>query len=93
MEKIRDVSGSGPVSVDGAVIGHCAFEINVYRDGNGRVMGQGYAHGDPVTLGKMYYGQRVQLSEDDEKPFLVVTGDWSPGQRNIPLEVGPGVLS
>jgi hypothetical protein len=35
----------------------------------------------------------VQLTEDDEKPFLVVTGDWSPGQRNIPLEVGPGVLS
>ena len=48
---------------------------------------------DPVTLGKMYYGQRVQLSETEDKPFVVVTGDWSPGQRNIPLEVGPGILS
>jgi hypothetical protein len=93
MEKVRDVSGSGPVSVDGAVVGHCAFEINVYKDAKGHVIGQGYAHGDPVTLGKMYYGQRVQLSEMEDKPFLVVTGDWSPGQRNIPLEVGPGILS
>ncbi|MDB5523100.1 MAG: hypothetical protein JWM58_863 [Rhizobium sp.] len=91
MEKTRDVSGSGPVSVDGKIVGHCAYEINVYKDVTGRVIGKGHALGDPAILAKMHYGQRIQLSQNEDKSFFVVTGDWSPGERSISVEAGPDI--
>lgn len=92
MEKLSEVSGSGPVKVDGQVVGHCAYELKVYRDTNGRVIGQGRAMGDPSILAKMHLGQRVELARDDAKTFPVVTGDWQPGERVIPVEAGPDVI-
>ena len=93
MEKLTEISGSGPVSVDGNVVGHCAYEINVYKDVTGRVIGRGHALGDPLTLGKMHQGQRVQLAQNEEKSFFVVTGDWSPGDRSIAVEAGPDIVA
>lgn len=48
--------------------------------------------GDPSILAKMHLGQRVELARDDAKTFPVVTGDWQPGERVIPVEAGPDVI-
>jgi len=93
MERIRTVSGTGPVYVDDTAAGHCAFEINVYMDGAGRVVGHGHVMGDSLVLGKMARGQRVELSSsEDDHRFGLVTGTWSPGDRTMDVETGSDVI-
>jgi hypothetical protein len=93
MERIRTVSGTGPVYVDNAAAGHCAFEINIYEDGAGRVVGRGHVMGDSLVLGKMARGQRVELaSGEDSHRFGLVTGTWSPGDRTMDVETGSDVI-
>jgi hypothetical protein len=93
MERIRTVSGTGPVFVDSNSIGHCAFEINVYRDAEGHVRGRGHVVGDSTILGKISAGQRVEIGDGDEgKRFALVAGDWSPGDRRIDVETGADII-
>lgn len=93
MERIRTVSGSGPVYVDNDAAGHCAFEINVYKDTTGRVIGHGHVMGDSLVLGKMARGQHIQLaSGDDGHRFGLVTGTWNPGDRTMDVETGSDVM-
>lgn len=92
MERIRTVSGSGPVYVDNSSVGHCAFEINVYKDGTGRVSGHGHVMGDDHILGKISHGQRVEIeSGDSGRRVTLVAGDWNPGDRRIDVETGPDI--
>ena len=93
MERIRTVSGSGPVYVDNDAAGHCAFEINVYKDTTGRVIGHGHVMGDSLVLGKMARGQHIPLaSGDDGHRFGLVTGTWNPGDRTMDVETGSDVM-
>lgn len=93
MERIRTVSGTGPVYVDSNSVGHCAFEINVYKDDNGRVSGRGHVMGDSSILGKMSGGQLVEIADSDGgQRFAVVTGEWSPGDRRMDVETGPAII-
>jgi hypothetical protein len=93
MERIRTVSGTGPVYIDSNSIGHCAFEINVYKDKDGRVTGKGHVMGESAILGKMSSGQRVEIaSNEDAKRFALVAGEWTPGARSIDVETGPDVI-
>lgn len=93
MERIRTVSGSGPVYVDDTDAGHCAFEINVYKDHTGRVVGHGHVMGDSLLLGKMARGQHIQVaSADDGHRFSLVTGTWNPGDRTMDVETGSDVI-
>ena len=94
MERIATVSGSGPVFVDDHSIGHCAFEINVYKDGNGHVSGRGHVMGDSAILSKIYYGQRAEISKTEGgNRFLLSRGDWKPGDRTMPVETGADVIN
>lgn len=93
MERITTVSGSGPVYVDDSAAGHCAFEITVYRDGAGNVIGHGHVMGDSLVLGKMARGQRIQVSSaDDGRRFGLVAGTWNPGDRTMDVEAGSDVI-
>jgi hypothetical protein len=93
MERIRTVSGSGPVYVDNDDAGHCAFEINVYKDTTGRVVGHGHVMGDSLVLGKMARGQHIELaSGDDGHRFGLVTGTWNPGDRTMDVETGSDII-
>jgi hypothetical protein len=93
MERINTVSGSGPVYVDDSTAGHCAFEINVYKDGAGNVFGHGHVMGDSLVLGKMARGQRIEVSSgEDGHRFGVVTGTWNPGDRTMDVETGSDVV-
>jgi hypothetical protein len=93
MDKLRTVSGTGPVFVDSNAIGHCAFEINVYKDPEGRVSGRGHVMGESTILGKISAGQRVEIGEGDNgKRFALVAGEWSPGDRRIDVETGPDII-
>lgn len=93
MDKISTVTGSGPVYIDDTDAGHCAFEINVYRNGEGHVMGRGHVMGDSVVLGKMARGQHVEIaSAADGHRFRLVTGSWNPGDRRMDIETGPDVV-
>jgi hypothetical protein len=93
MERIRTISGTGPVFVDSNSVGHCAFEINVYKDSTGRVTGRGHVMGDSAILGKMSYGQRVEISESENgHKFQLVAGGWAPGERTMEVETGPDVI-
>ena len=93
MEKVRTVSGTGDVTVSGEAIGHCAYEINVYKDEAGRVKGHGHVMGEEGILGKMSSGQRIQIAGSDHKPFAIMTGEWSPGARMMEVETGPDILN
>lgn len=93
MERIRTVSGTGPVYIDDSAAGHCAFEINVYKDSAGNVTGRGHVMGDSLVLGKMARGQRIEIaSKDDGHRFRLVTGNWNPGDRTMDVETGPDVI-
>ena len=93
MERIRTVSGTGPVYVDDSAAGHCAFEINVYKDSAGKVVGHGHVMGDSLVLSKMSRGQRIEIaSADDCRRFGLVTGAWSPGERKMDVETGSDVI-
>jgi hypothetical protein len=93
MDRIRTISGTGPAFVDGNAIGHCAFEINVYRDPEGHVRGRGHVMGESTLLGKISAGQRVEIGDGDNgKRFALVAGDWSPGDRRIDVETGPDII-
>ena len=93
MDRIRTVSGTGPVFVDSNAVGHCAFEINVYEDAQGRVLGRGHVMGDSTILGKIHSGQRIEISEGDSgKRFALVPGDWSPGDRRMDVETGSDII-
>ena len=93
MERIATVSGTGPVYVDDADAGHCAFEINVYRDGNGAVHGRGHVMGDSLVLGRMARGRSVEIaSKQDDRRFGLVTGSWQPGDRTMDVETGSDVI-
>jgi hypothetical protein len=93
MERITTVSGSGPVYVDDTAAGHCAFEINVYKDSAGKVVGHGRVMGDSLVLGKMARGQRIEVaSADDGHRFSLVTGTWSPGDRTMDVETSSDVM-
>lgn len=92
MEKIKTVSGTGPVYVDSDSVGHCAYEINVYRDATGRVSGRGHLMGESNLLGKIFQGQRVEIAAGgDGARFSLVAGDWTPGARRIEVETGPEI--
>lgn len=94
MEKIRTVSGSGPVYIDDDTVGHCAFEINVYKDGAGNVTGRGHVVGDSLVLGRMSRGQRIEVaSTEDGRRFRLVAGSWNPGDRTMDVETGGDVIS
>lgn len=93
MERIRTVSGSGPVFVDDTAAGHCAFEINVYEDGAGKVVGHGHVMGDSLVLGRMARGQHIQVaSGEDGHRFSLTTGSWTPGDRTMDVETGPDII-
>lgn len=93
MERVRTVSGTGQVAVDSKTIGHCAFEINVYRDETGRVSGRGHVMGDSAVLGKMSGGQHVEIAPaEDGGPFSVFTGPWSTGERRMDVETGADII-
>lgn len=93
MERIQTVSGTGPVYVDSNPVGHCAYEINVYKDGIGRVSGHGQLMGEPNLIGKVSGGQHVEIElEDEGRRFTLVAGDWTPGDRRIDVETGPNIL-
>ena len=93
MNRIRTVSGTGPVYVDDTSIGHCAFEINVYKNGNGQISGHGHVMGDSVILGKMSTGQRVQIADGEEgHRFSLYPGEWAPGERRMDVETGEDVI-
>lgn len=93
MDRIATVSGTGPVYVDDGDAGHCAFEINVYKDGNGAVSGRGHVMGDSLVLGRMARGKSVELaSSDDGRRFRILTGVWQPGDRRIDIETGPDIV-
>ena len=91
MDRISTVSGSGPVYVDNADAGHCAFEINVYRDGRGRVTGRGHVMGDSLVLGRMARGHHVEVATDGRR-FSLVPGGWNPGDRRMEVETGGDVM-
>ena len=92
MDKIRTVSGSGPVYVDSNPVGHCAFEINVYKDTEGHVRGQGHVMGDSLVLGKMSAGQRVEIADAEQgHRFGIYPAEWSPGERRIDVETGADI--
>lgn len=92
MERIRTVSGTGPVYVDDSSVGHCAFEINVYKDDRGRISGHGHVMGDSLILGKMSTGQRVQIADGEEgRRFNLYPGGWSPGERRMDVETGADI--
>lgn len=94
MERISTVSGTGPVYVDNRPIGHCAFEINVYKDATGRITGRGHVMGESGILGKIYYGQNVEISKSEEGDrFRLSTGDWSQGSRKMEVETGPDIYN
>ena len=94
MERIRTVSGTGPVYVDSNSVGHCAFEINVYKDhSTGRVTGRGQVMGESSVLGKIASGQNVEIADDDQgRRFMLVAGQWMPGDRRIEVETGPDII-
>lgn len=93
MDRIRTVTGSGPVYVDDSDAGHCAFEINIYRDNAGKVTGRGHVMGDSLVLGRMARGQHVELaSPEDGHRFILFTGGWNPGDRTMDVETGPDVI-
>jgi hypothetical protein len=92
MDRISTVTGSGSVFIDDANAGHCAFEINVYRDGGGNVVGRGHVMGDSLVLGKMARGQRIELSDAEGHRFQLVTGTWNPGDRTMDVETGADVV-
>lgn len=93
MERIRTVSGSGPVYIDDNSAGHCAFEINVYKDDAGHVTGRGHVMGDSAILSRMARGQRIEIaSKDDGHRFQLVTGPWNPGDRTMDVETGADVI-
>lgn len=93
MERIRTVTGTGPVYVDDNSIGHCAFEINVYKDGNGRISGHGHVMGDSLILGKISGGQRVQIADGEEgHKFNLYPGEWAPGERRMDVETGADIV-
>lgn len=93
MERISTVTGSGPVFIDDADSGHCAFEINVYKDGEGRVVGRGHVMGDSLVLGKMARGQLIEIaSKDDGHRFRLTAGSWSPGDRMMDVETGGDIV-
>lgn len=93
MERISTVTGTGPVYVDEAAAGHCAFEINVYRDGGGNLVGRGHVMGDSLVLGKMARGQRIEVAPTgDDHRFRVVAGTWTPGDRTMDVETGPDIV-
>jgi hypothetical protein len=92
MNRVSIVTGSGPVFIDDADAGHCAFEINVYRDGEGHLTGRGHVMGDSVVLGKMARGQNIEVaSAADGHRFRLVTGTWSSGDRRMDVETGADV--
>lgn len=93
MDRISTVTGTGPVYIDDADAGHCAFEINVYKDGEGHVVGRGHVMGDSLVLGKMARGQRIELaSASDGHRFRLVTGNWNPGDRTMDVETGSDIM-
>lgn len=93
MDRISTVTGSGPVYIDDTDAGHCAFEINVYRDGKGQVTGRGHVMGDSVVLGRMARGHHIEIaSAADGHRFRLVTGPWNPGERRMDIETGSDVL-
>jgi hypothetical protein len=92
MERVRTVSGTGEVYVDSNDVGHCAFEINVYMDAEGRVSGRGHVMGDSTVLGKISSGQHVEIDKSDEgKRFTLFAGGWSPGDRRVDVETGSDI--
>lgn len=93
MDRITTVTGSGPVYVDDDDAGHCAFEINVYKDNAGKVTGRGQVMGDSLVLGRMARGQHVELaSPKDGRRFVLFTGGWNPGDRTMAVETGADVI-
>ncbi|MBX9456195.1 MAG: hypothetical protein KL863_09320 [Rhizobium sp.] len=93
MERIRTVTGTGPVYVDDTAAGHCAFEINLYRDGRGHIVGHGHVMGDSLLLGKMARGQHIEVaSQDDGRRFSLATGAWNPGDRTMDVETAGNIV-
>ncbi|MGV3553192.1 hypothetical protein [Rhizobium sp.] len=93
MERVSTVTGSGPVYIDDADAGHCAFEINVYRDGAGTITGRGHVMGDSLVLGRMARGQRIEVaSAASGHRFRLTPGSWNPGDRRMDVETGPDIV-
>lgn len=93
MDRISTVTGSGPVYVDDADAGHCAFEINVYRDGQGNVTGRGHVMADSLVLGRMARGQSVEIATAAKgHRFSLVMGGWNPGDRKVDVETGSDIV-
>jgi hypothetical protein len=93
MEKINTVTGSGPVFVDSEDAGHCAYEINVYRDQRGRVTGHGHVMADSLVLGRIARGQHIEVASGDKTHrFALTAGPWQPGERRMDVETGADVL-
>lgn len=93
MDRIRTVTGTGPVFVDDTAAGHCAYEINLYRDARGHIVGHGHVMGDSLVLGRMSRGQRIEVaSRDDGHRFRLSTGDWNPGNRTMDVETVGDVI-
>lgn len=91
MNKFGNVSGTGTVSVDGAAVGHCAYDISVYKDRSGKILGRGQMMGESDVIAKISHGQRVIIAADDDHPEIaVVPGEWHPGDRTISVETGGG---
>ncbi len=92
MDKVKTVSGTGTVSIGGESIGHCVYEINVYKDDTGRIMGRGQVMAEAPIVRKISAGPTVSIVKNEDKTaFAVVPGEWSFGKTSIAVETGADI--